>query len=75
MRDKIILLMIFVVAFGFAVGYVFGTAFTIKIIAQIGSGFLDEELITAAITQYKSGVAACYPSIFLNASNYWNEGE
>ncbi len=58
----------------FLIGYSIGTYTTIKVIADIASGFLSEDLIKAAIFQYKNNIGQCYPSIFENASLHNSTG-
>jgi len=50
------------------VGFMIGTFVTIKSVAIVASGFVDEELVEDAILKYKNQIANCYPSVFQNGS-------
>jgi len=67
-RQKIIALGLFVLLL-LSAGFVAGTYVTIKAVANVASGFVDEDLIKAAINQYDKQIAYCYPSIFQNDTN------
>lgn len=65
-------MMIFVVALalGLMLGYYAGAYFTIKAVVEIGSGFIDKEIIEDAIYQYKNHIKARYPNEM--DDNYWD---
>jgi hypothetical protein len=56
----------------FYAGFTFGGYVTIKAVASMARGFLDEDMVSAAIFQYKNHISQCYPSIE-NAFNNWTE--
>ena len=60
---KMIVYTIIILLIGIFVGTLIGTAITIKSIAEIGSGFLDKELIENALYQYNNQLKGCYPSV------------
>ena len=51
-----------VLIIGLLLGYMTGVYVTIKSVVNMGSGFLDKELIEQAIYQYKNNIASCFPS-------------
>lgn len=57
------------------IGFVAGTYITIKTVAEVAGGFVDEDLVRQAIYQYQNNIGGCYPSIFENALNNSNQGK
>lgn len=47
---------------GIAMGYAMGMYYTVKILAKIGSGFIDEELLMEAI-RYAELIMGRYPPL------------
>jgi len=65
---------ILIAMLAFYAGFTFGGYVTIKAVASMAKGFLDEDMIAAAIFQYKNHISQCYPSIE-NAFNNRTEGD
>ena len=57
-------MMIFVVALalGLMLGYYTGAYFTIKAVIEIGSGFIDRELVEDALYQYNNHIKTRFPN-------------
>jgi len=72
---KYIAVLIIGILFGALIGFYIGSYTTIKAVAKIASGFIDidEDLISAAIYQYKHHIGNCYLSKTENAFNNSNK--
>ena len=47
----------------FLVGYVSVVYTTIKVVAHLGAGFVDEELVEQAIFHYQNNIGGCFPPL------------
>ena len=72
---KRVALMIITLLIGLFIGNIIGGYTTIKAVAVIASGFVDQDLVEAAVWQYENNIKQCYPSLILNASINRNQGE
>ena len=45
------------------VGYIAGSAITVKVFAKMASGFIDPELVEIANYQFKNNIGTCFPPI------------
>ena len=68
-------IILIVLLIGLLIGFQIGAYTTIKAVTKIASGFIDEDLVTLAITQYRTQLGVCYPSQLENALNYSNSGK
>jgi len=57
----IIVLLICALLIGFAIGFVSGGYATIKAVASVAKGFIDEKMIADAIYMYKNNIGQCFP--------------
>ena len=53
---------IIAIAVALLIGYAFGTYTTIKAVAWVGKGFVDEGMIRQAIYMYENNIGNCFPS-------------
>jgi hypothetical protein len=61
MEKKVIVFILIALIIGGLIGYELGVYTTIKAVANIAKGFLDEKMISDAIFQYKNNIADCFP--------------
>lgn len=64
MDNKVVIILIITLLIGLWVGFMIGSYATIKSVAKVASGFIDEEMLIEAITMYKNNIGACFPSNF-----------
>ena len=65
MKKQTISLIIITFLIGCLIGNAIGVMLTIKTIAYIGMGFIDEDLVQAAIYKYRNNINYCYPPVLL----------
>jgi len=57
---------------GLIIGFCLGGYVTIKAVAEVGSHFLDEEVVAHALYQYRNNIAGCYSMDFEEFKNFTN---
>ena len=73
--NKLIVISIIVFIIGLFIGFNLGSYVTIKAVASVAGGFVDEEMIQKAIYQYNNHIGNCFPSQLDNASIYDDTGD
>ena len=58
---KFIALGIIILLITFFAGFIVGGYVTIKAVASVASGFIDEEMVTKAIYQYRNDIGGSFP--------------
>lgn len=53
-RTRYIIVMIMIAFMSFSIGYMAGTYVTIKAVADVAKGFVDETLISEAVLRYSN---------------------
>ena len=53
--------LISIILIALLIGYMFGSYVTIKAVAEIARGFVDEDVINMALNQYSKEIKTCYP--------------
>jgi len=61
---KIIAIVLIAFILGFVIGFNSAAYVTIKAVAKIGSGFIDEGMVRQALYQYQNNIGLCFPSNF-----------
>ena len=59
---KVVVIILIVLFIGLYIGSSIGSYLTIKAVARIGVGFIDEGLIKQAIYQYEHYIHDCFPA-------------
>lgn len=62
MRSRYIVIICIIVIAAFWLGSMFGTYVTIKAVADVAKGFMDESMIRDALYLYRDNIGACFPS-------------
>ena len=65
--NKIIIVALICLVIGFLIGFQLGAYVTIKSVARVAGGFVDEEMVKEAIYMYENHIKGCFPS-YLNIS-------
>jgi len=72
MNKKLLAICLIVFIVGCFIGFVFGGYVTVKAVAHLASGFVDEDLVRQAIYQYKNNIGLCYPSLNISDAYLYN---
>ena len=75
MEKKVIVIAVAIVI-AFLLGFYFGTAFVVERVIDVASRFvvINDSAIMQALFQYHNNIGGCYPSIFENASVFFDTG-
>ena len=69
-NKKLIAIAIICLLIGGFIGFQLGAYVTINAVADVASRFIDRDLVTTAIYQYRNNIGRCFPSGLENASLY-----